>query len=147
MDIFMKAAARHRAPTTGADRDYYLELVRAFPLKHLRSDRQLSKAIKMIDSLIIRGKLERGEQEYLDVLTDIVEKYETENCPMSPVSDADMVRHLIEARGITQAKLSADVDIPMSSISEVLHGKKKLTRRHIGILAEYFGVDPGVFLG
>ena len=101
----------------------------------------------MIDSLIIRGKLERGEQEYLDVLTDIVEKYETENCPMSPVSDADMLRHLIEARGITQAKLSADVDIPMSSISEFLHGKKKLTRRHIGILAEYFGVDPGVFLG
>ena len=80
-------------------------------------------------------------------ITDIVEKYETENCPMSPVSDADMLRHLIEARGITQAKLSADVHIPMSSISEVLHGKKKLTRRHIDILAKYFGVDPGAFLG
>ena len=143
----MKVASRHRVATDGADRDCYLELVQAFPLKHLRSDRQLSKAIKMIDALISRGKLERGEQDYLDVLTDIVEKYETENCPMSPVSDADMLRHLIEARGITQAKPSADVDIPMSSISEVLHGKKKLTRRHIGILAEYFGLDPGGFLG
>jgi hypothetical protein len=75
----MKVAARHRAPTDAAGKDYYLELVQAFPLKHLRSDRQLSKAIKMIDSLIVRGKLERGEKEYLDVLTNIVEKYETEN--------------------------------------------------------------------
>jgi HTH-type transcriptional regulator/antitoxin HigA len=144
MEIFMNIAAAGQVAT--GRRDYYLELVQAFPLKHLRSDRELSKAIKMINSLIIRPKLERGEQEYLDVLTDIVEKYESENCPMSPVSDADMLRHLIEARGITQAQLSADVNIPMSSISEVLHGKKKLTRRHIGILAEYFGVDPGVFL-
>jgi HTH-type transcriptional regulator / antitoxin HigA len=146
MEIFMSFPAKHRVGTGGERRDYYLELVQAFPLKHLKSDRELNKAIKMIDSLIVRSKLERGEQEYLDVLTDIVEKYEAENCPMSPVSDAEMLRHLIGARGITQAKLSADVGIPMSSISEVLGGKKKLTRRHIGVLAEYFAVDPGVFL-
>jgi HTH-type transcriptional regulator / antitoxin HigA len=145
MENFMSVATKRRVATGG--RDHYLELVQRFPLKHLKSDRELSKAIKMINSLIVRAKLERGEQEYLDVLTDIVEKYEAENCPMSPVSDANMLRHLIEARGITQAQLSVDVNIPMSSVSEVLHGKKKLTRRHISILAEYFGVDPGVFLG
>jgi HTH-type transcriptional regulator / antitoxin HigA len=143
----MNVAASHQVATKASGRDCYLELVQRFPLRHLRSDRELKRAIKMIDTLIIRSDLARGEQDYLDVLTDIVEKYEAENCPMSPVSDADMLRHLIEARGITQAQLSADVNIPMSSISEVLHGKKKLTRRHIGILAEYFRVDPGVFLG
>jgi HTH-type transcriptional regulator/antitoxin HigA len=146
MESYMSIDARSRLAKDRVERDYYLALVQKFPLKHLRSDRELRKAIKMIDSLIMRDKLKRGEQEYLDVLTDIVERYETENCPMSPVSDADMLRHLIDAREITQAKLSADVAIPMSSISEVLHGKKKLTRRHIGILAEYFGVSPAVFL-
>jgi antitoxin component HigA of HigAB toxin-antitoxin module len=34
----------------------------------------------------------------------------------------------------------------MSMISEVIHGKKKLTRRHLGILAKYFGIPPSVFL-
>ena len=126
---------------------HYFELVQAFPLRHLRSDRELDEAIKVINSLIVRSSLSRGEQDYLDVLTDIVERYETENCPMSPVSDAEMLRHLIEARGVTQAKLSAEVAIPMSTISEILHGKKKLTRRQVGILATYFSVDPGVFLG
>jgi HTH-type transcriptional regulator / antitoxin HigA len=142
----MSAVAKKRVPTDEDGKRHYLELVQAFPLRHLQSDRELDEAIKVIDSLIVRSDLSRGEQDYLDVLTDIVERYETENCPISPVSDADMLHHLIEARGITQAKLSADVNISMSSISEILHGKKKLTRKHIGILAEYFGVAPSVFL-
>jgi len=142
----MGAIVKKRVAAQGSEGDRYLDLVQAFPLKHLRSDRELAHAIKVINSLIIRSDLARGEQDYLDVLTDIVEKYETENCPMDTVSDAEMLRHLIDARGITQAKLSADVRIPMSTISEVLHGKKKLTRRHIGILAGYFGVGPDVFL-
>jgi hypothetical protein len=56
--------------------DAYLELVQRFPLKHLRSDRELAAAIEILKSLLIRGDLASGEQDYLDVLTDIVERYE-----------------------------------------------------------------------
>jgi HTH-type transcriptional regulator / antitoxin HigA len=143
MEIFMNVSSVKRV---AANRDRYLKLVQTFPLKHLRSDRELREAIKVIKSLIIRGKLACGEQDYLDVLTDIVERYESEHCPMSPVSDAEMLRQLIEARAVTQAQLSAGTGISMSSISEILHGKKNLTRRHIGILAKYFGVTPAVFI-
>ena len=129
----------------GTSRRHYLKLVRIFPLRPLRSDKELNNAIKMIDSLIIRGDLDTGEQDYLDILTDIVEKYEAEEHPMPPVSDADMLRHLIEARRISQSKLAADVRISMSTISEVLNGKRKLNRNHISVLSEYFGVPSSLF--
>ena len=99
----------------------------------------------MIDSLISRGDLEPGEQDYLEVLTAIVERYETAEHPMPPVSDAAMLRHLIDSRGVTQSKLAADVNIPMSTISEVLNGKRRLNRNHIAALSKYFGVSPAVF--
>ncbi len=35
-------------------------------------------------------------RDYLDILTDIVEKYEADEHPMPPVSDAAMLHHLIE---------------------------------------------------
>jgi HTH-type transcriptional regulator/antitoxin HigA len=111
----------------------------------LRTDKELDCAIQMIDSLIIRGDLDPGEQDYLDILTDIIERYEADEHPMSPVSDAVMLRHLIEARGVTQSKLAADVKIPMSTISEVLNGKRRLTRNHIAVLSKYFGVSSSVF--
>jgi HTH-type transcriptional regulator/antitoxin HigA len=127
------------------ERDHYLELVRRFALRPIRSDEELGRAIEVIDSLIVRGDLDAEEQDYLDVLTDLVEKYEAEEHPMPPVSDADTLRHLIEARGVTQLKLAADVGIPGSTISEVLGGKRRLTRRHIRALAIYFAVSPAVF--
>jgi HTH-type transcriptional regulator / antitoxin HigA len=125
--------------------DPYVELIMTFPLRPLRTDEELDRAIEMIDSLIIRGDLEPGEQDYLDILTDIVEKYEAAEHPMPPVSDAAMLRHLIEARQLTQSKLATDVKIPMSTVSEVLNGKRRLNRKHIALLSQYFGVSPAVF--
>ena len=79
------------------ERAHYMDLVQEFPLRPLRSDEELAQAIGVIDRLIIRGDLDSGEQDYLDVLTDLVEKYEAEEHPMPPVSDAAMLCHLIEA--------------------------------------------------
>ena len=122
-----------------------MTLVSEFPLRPLRSDDDLCCAVKMIDSLLVRGALDPGEQDYLDILTDIVERYETVEHPMPAVSDAAMLRHLIEARGVSQSQLSSDFKISMSTISEVLNGKRRLNRRHITALSKYFGVSSAVF--
>jgi HTH-type transcriptional regulator / antitoxin HigA len=138
-------AMRTASSQAGAEQEAYLKLVLKFPLRPLRTDKELDRAITMIDSLIIRGDLDSGEQDYLDILTDIVEKYETDTVPMTPVSDAVMLRHLIDARGITQSKLAAEVKMPMSTISEVLNGKRRLNRNHIAAVCRFFGVSPEVF--
>jgi HTH-type transcriptional regulator/antitoxin HigA len=126
--------------------DRYLELVSAFPLRPIRTDAELVRAIDMIDSLLARGDLHIDEQDYLDVLADLVEKFEAAEDPFLPLSDADMLRHLIDARGITQAELSADTGIAGSTISAILSGKRGLTRDHIVALARYFKVSPAVFI-
>ena len=99
----------------------------------------------MIDSLIDRERLEPEEQDYLDVLADQVEKYETGRHPLPAVSEADMLRHLIEARGLTQLRLAADTGIAEFTISNILSGKRGMSRKHIEALAGYFKVSPAVF--
>jgi HTH-type transcriptional regulator/antitoxin HigA len=125
-------------------RDHHLELVRGFPLRPIRSGEELMQAIAVINALVARA-LDDGGRDYLDVLPDIVEKYETDGHPMPPVSDAEMLRHLIEARGIKQAGLAADTGVPDSTISEVLNGRRQLTGKQVATMARYFGVNPGVF--
>jgi HTH-type transcriptional regulator / antitoxin HigA len=44
----------------------------------------------------------------------------TEAYPIAPASDADMLRHLMEAKGVTQADVHRDTGQAKSSISEVL---------------------------
>jgi HTH-type transcriptional regulator / antitoxin HigA len=128
----------------GAGRDSYLELVIAFPLASIKSDEQLQEAQKVMDQLLERGELDEGEEMYLDALSDLVAAYEDEHYAIAPASDADMLRHLMEAKQITQAELSRETSIPKSTISEVLAGKKPFSRQMIRKLAEYFRVDGSV---
>src|SRR5580658_9882158 len=128
----------------GKPRDSYLELVLAFPLASIKSEEHLEEAQHVMDRLLAQGKLDEGEETYLDVLSDLVAAYEDEYHAIEPASDADMLRHLLEAKGVTQAQLSRDTSIPKSTISEVLAGKKPFSRQMIRKLSAYFKVDVSI---
>ncbi len=125
-------------------RDSYLELVEAFPLASIRSDEHLAVAQQVVDGLLSKGELDSGEETYLGALSDLIGAYEDEHYPIESASDADMLRHLLEAKGITQAQLGRDTLIPKSTISEVLAGKKPFSRQMIRKFAVYFNVHVSV---
>lgn len=130
----------------GKTEDRYLELVRQFPLRPLRTDADLDAAVAIIDVLLDRPKLTPPEQDYLDVLSDLVEAYEADEVPMRAVGDAELLRFLIDQKGVTQAAVASGAAIAESTISEVLAEKRKLNRSQIAKLAAYFHVEPGAFL-
>jgi HTH-type transcriptional regulator/antitoxin HigA len=139
-----RALSVTRPPDAG---DRYFELVKAFPLRPIRSDGELERATAVIDSLVDREALDLDESDYLDVLSDLVEKYERAHHPVPPVADAELLRHLIESRETTQAQVAQGAGIAESTVSEILSGRRKLSRSHIEALARFFHVSPAVFLG
>ena len=128
----------------GKSRDSYMELVLDFPLASIKSDQHLAEAQRVMDGLLAREMLDEGEETYLDALSDLVGSYEDEHHAIKPSSDADLLRHLMEAKGVSQMQLSRDTSLPKSTISEVLAGKKPFSRKMIHALASYFHVDVGV---
>ena len=126
------------------DRDSYLDLILAFPLSSIRSDEHLQEAQKVMDRLLGKSVLNAGAATYLDALSDLVGVYEDEHHAIEPASDADMLRYLLEAKGVTQAQMSQQAGIAKSTISEVLAGKKPFSRQMIRKLAEFVKVDVSV---
>jgi HTH-type transcriptional regulator/antitoxin HigA len=51
-------------------KDHYQELMQEFPLRPIRSDRQLDRADGIVFRLTAQKSLTRGEQDYLEVLSD-----------------------------------------------------------------------------
>jgi HTH-type transcriptional regulator / antitoxin HigA len=136
--------AKAKFGLTGKNRDSYLERVLAFPLSSIRSDEHLEAAQHVIDRLLAAGELDPGEALYLDALSDLVAVYEDEHHAIEPATDAEMLEHLLEAKGVSQSTLSQETGIAKSSISEVLAGKKPFSRQMIRKLAEHFQVDVSV---
>lgn len=129
----------------GRSQDRYLELVLAFPLRHIKTEQELDAATRVIHTLIDLDTLSGPEQDYLDVLTDLVEAYESEHDPDEAVTDAEMLGHLLETKGVSQAAAAKGAGIAESTVSEVLSGKRTLNRKQIGKLAKFFGVGASAF--
>ncbi len=124
--------------------DSYFERVKQFPLTHIRNEEHLLAAQAVIDRLL-KAKLDRGEQAYLDVLTDLVEGYEDEHEPIPDATESDVLRELMRANGLSQLRLSAKIGISQSTISSILNGSRSLTKEHVVALARFFHVSPAAF--
>lgn len=130
-------------------RDDYLELVKGFPLAPIRSDRQLRDAHRVIDSLggIDEDKLTPGQADYLDVLADLVLKYEDRHhaIDLSHLDAVDMLKHLMEQRNMNASDLGRVLGNRELG-SKVLRRERELSKSAIRTLAEYFSVSPAVFM-
>jgi HTH-type transcriptional regulator / antitoxin HigA len=138
-------AARTR-PEARPEADTYLDLVRRFPLKPIKDDREHEQAVEIIQELIGR-KLDVGASNYLDTLILLVNKYEDENhTPMGPnLSPQEALRAIMNANGMSQAEMGKVIGSE-SAVSMFLKGERGLSKAHIKALVSRFRVDASLFL-
>jgi HTH-type transcriptional regulator / antitoxin HigA len=135
------------ATSAKPDRRYW-ELVRQFPLRPIRTKRDLDQAMKIAGQLATydEGSLPRGEQDYLDTITVLIEDYQRRHPVALPaVTPLAMLKHLMEQHDMNISELGRVVG-SQSNASLILSGKRAISRRVMRILAEHFGVAPSVFV-
>src|SRR5258708_31699615 len=90
----------------------YLELSRRFLLRPIRTGEDLDQANAVVKSLVVRmGELTPVERDYLDVLSDLVERYETSIYPEPAIEPHVMLRELISFRGCTHPDVARETGI------------------------------------
>jgi HTH-type transcriptional regulator/antitoxin HigA len=92
--------------------------------------------------------LPRGDQDLLDLLSDLVSAYEDRHdlrVDTASVTPIEMVRYFMEQRGTTGSDLGRALGNRQSGY-DVLSGRRGLTKAHIRKLAEFFHCSPAVFL-
>lgn len=92
------------------------------------------------------------EGEELDLLTDLVEHYESKHVPLGYPSPVAAIEFRMEQAGLTQRDLVPFIG-SRAKVSEVLSGKRPLTmpmaralHEHLGIPADVLLRDPGAAL-
>src|SRR5207253_5341939 len=113
------------------------------------SEREYDAATAMVDRLAVRpeGSLTAGQRDYLGTLTLLVQAYDnerfgTESAAMTPV---EALKYLMQQSGLKQRGLGELLgNQPLASL--ILNGHRSLSKTHIRILSEHFGVSPALFL-
>ena len=124
----------------------YRQLLQDYSPRPIRSERAHRKALQEVDELMSRPRLSREERELLDVLVALVEQYESVQFPTPSNPPKQMLAHLMESRGVSNAELSAETGIPRSTIVAVLSGRRAIGDENVLKLATFFGVSSSVFV-
>jgi HTH-type transcriptional regulator / antitoxin HigA len=91
-----------------------------------------------------RGKLTRAGKELAELLTLLIEDFESKRYELPRAKPVEVLRFLMDQHSLKQKDL-VDVLGARSIVSEVLSGKRKLNKQHIERLSHRFRVSPDVF--
>lgn len=99
-------------------------------------------------SCLIDKFLESGfsmEEPLVQFLMGWLAEYERQNVDIPEASPAEVLRHLMEANGLKQADLSAELG-GQSVVSAILNGKREINVRQARALAARFRVSAATFI-
>lgn len=93
----------------------------------------------------MRRELSPEEERLFDLLVKLIEDFEDRHYPMGESSPTGMLKFLMEQRGLRQRDL---VHLFGSSgvASEVINGKRAISKNQAKSLAEFFHVSPELFI-
>ena len=120
------------------------EMIRRGAPRLLRSDEELADYTRTLFNLTSKSKPTAAEQEAIDLLTLLIEQYETSRYPLPEARSVEVLRLLMERNGVSQGKITPELGF-QASASLILLGKRHLNRGHIARLSRRFHVSPAVF--
>ena len=115
----------------------------AVAIHPIRTDADHEAALRRIETLM-GATPGTPEADELDVLTDLVEVYESRHYPVAASSPRRVLSALMEAPGLTQS------DLPeigsQGVVSEILRGKREMNLRQVRVIARRFRVSPATLV-
>ena len=91
--------------------------------------------------------LNQNQEDYLEAAAHFVDEYDRKtNSQLSVATGVDVLRELLDARGMGGAGLSRILGVSRNVGAMILRGERSLTLDHVRCLSEEFKVAPGVFV-
>jgi HTH-type transcriptional regulator / antitoxin HigA len=111
----------------------------------IKTEAENEKALAKLESLMHKGSLSPEEDRLYDLILVLVEKFEQENYPLQNHSTPlSRLLHLMELNHLKQTDL-LDVFGSSGIISEVINGKREISKTQAKRLGERFNISPSLF--
>lgn len=128
------------------DQATYSTLLAEIAPKAIETEAEYDRLLKIAESLTFAKNRTPEQTALYKLLVTLIEVYEAENYASDKSEPHEILQHIMEAKGIRQADL---IDIMKSSsgvVSEVVNGKRAISKAQAKALGDYFHVSPSLFI-
>jgi len=122
----------------------YSKLLAEIAPRAIESQEEYDRLLAVAQRLTFAKNLTPEERVLYKLLVTLIEVYETENYPIES-EPHEILQHIMESSGTRQADL---VGIIGSSgvVSEVVNGKRAISKAQAKALGDYFKISPSLFI-
>jgi HTH-type transcriptional regulator/antitoxin HigA len=106
---------------------------------------EYKKALIVAQKLAARKDLNQIQQFYLESLANNIKAYEEKHFPIPKGDPIEILKFLLDENGMNGSDLGRLLNQRQIG-SKILTRKRKLSMRHIMILAKHFSVSPALFI-
>lgn len=126
------------------DTTTYSDLLSKYIPQAIETEEEYDRILKIAEQLTFTKKTPEENVLYKLLIT-LIEAYETENYSMDEATPHEILQHLIESSGTRQVDL---VGVIGSSgvVSEVVNGKRSISKTQAKALGDYFKVSSSLFI-
>jgi HTH-type transcriptional regulator/antitoxin HigA len=124
----------------------YRRLIAAVSPALIETEEENERVLAIIEKLMAKAEKRSPEEEaILNLLVHLVEQFEEQAYPIGQAAPAEMIAFLLEQRGLKPIAL-AEVLGSRGRVSEILGGKRSVSKDQAKRLAEFFHVSPIAFI-
>jgi HTH-type transcriptional regulator/antitoxin HigA len=123
----------------------YSKLLAEIAPRAIETEEEYDRLLAVAERLTFAKNLTPEERALYKLLVTLIEVYETENYPSDKSEPHEILQHIMESSGTRQADL---VGIIGSSgvVSEVVNGKRAISKAQAKALGDYFKISPSLFI-
>lgn len=123
----------------------YSNLLAEIAPKAIETEEEYDRLLAVAERLTFAKNLTPEEKVLYKLLVTLIEVYETENYPIDKSEPHEILQHIMESSDTRQADL---VGIIGSSgvVSEVVNGKRSISKSQAKALGDYFQISPSLFI-
>ncbi len=123
----------------------YASLLAHYQPRVIETESENEAMIALAEELEHRPNRTPEEDTLLELLVTLIEKFEEEHYPLPEGDPHSMLLHLMEARALNQEALVGVIG-SRGVVSEVVNGKRSISKAQAKALGEFFHVSPALFL-
>lgn len=113
-------------------------------IRPVKTEEDYETALEEIERLM-EAEPDTPEGDRLEVLTALVEAYETEHYPIDPPDPIEAIKYYVESRGLDRRDLEPYIG-HRGRVSEILNKKRPLTLRMIRNLEKGLGIPAAILV-
>lgn len=127
------------------NQEEYIRLFSEIVIKPIESEEDLDRYVKLVEPYFFDKEKTPEELAIYKLLCLLIEEYEKEHYPDPEVAPLDLLLHLMEAGNLKQKDLVGILG-SKGVVSEVINGKREISKAQAKKLGERFGISYKDFL-